>query len=69
MRRSVTWLADGIVSPHYIYVCVELLTVSSAYIVRESRLGVGDSARAVAIATDELNPKSVFFGLLTGKSV
>ena len=52
-----------------ICVCVELPTVSSAYIVCESRLGVGDSARAVAIATDELNSKSAFFGLWPPKSV
>ena len=38
---------------------------SCACLVRESRLGVGDSARAVAIATDELNTKSALVGLLT----
>ena len=43
--------------------------MSSAYILRESRLGVGDSARAAAIATDELNTKSAFFGLWPPKSV
>ena len=43
--------------------------MSSAYILRESRLGVGDSARAAAIATDELNSKSAFFGLWPPKSV
>ena len=67
VRRSVTWTAHGIVSPHYICVCVEPPTVSSAYIVRESCLGVSDSARAVAIATDELYTKSAFCGLLTPK--
>ena len=67
--RSVTWTAHGIVSSLYICVCIEPPIVSSAYIVRESRLGVGDSARAAAIATDELNTKSAFFGLWPPKSV